>query len=224
MISCSMIESLTERPSIAVVGLQDEHVVAADALAEAGPDLTVGELDDVRVPELDARGGRPPPSASSGCVRPEYSASFLVVTFSIVRLRRVRCDRLPLQSVGGSVERPGRRRPRRRANPAAGGRTGRPGRRRRPRPRARRCAGSRQSAPTTQSSRRVCGPISVPSPTTVLPSRIVPGYSVTSRPSCDGDVDERLAGVEHRDAVEQPVAVRAVAQLALGAAPAASGR
>ena len=53
MISCSMIESFTERPSIAVVGLQDEDVVAADALGEARPDLAVGELDDVRVPELD---------------------------------------------------------------------------------------------------------------------------------------------------------------------------
>ena len=36
-----------------VVGLQDEDVVAADALGEPGPHLAVGELDEVRVPELD---------------------------------------------------------------------------------------------------------------------------------------------------------------------------
>ena len=40
----------------------------------------------------------------------------------------------------------------------------------------------------------------------------------------DGDVEEGLARVEHRDAVQQPVAVGAVAQLALGERRAASGR
>ena len=53
MISCSMIESLMLRPSHAEVGLHDEHVAAADALGEARPDLAVGELDDVRVAELE---------------------------------------------------------------------------------------------------------------------------------------------------------------------------
>ena len=38
----------------AVVGLQDEDVVAVCALAEPGAHLAVGELDDVGVPELDA--------------------------------------------------------------------------------------------------------------------------------------------------------------------------
>ena len=54
MISCSMIESLIERPSVPQWRLDDEHVGAADALAEAGADLAVGELDEVWVAELDA--------------------------------------------------------------------------------------------------------------------------------------------------------------------------
>jgi hypothetical protein len=49
---------------------------------------------------------------------------------------------------------------------------------------------------------------------TVDPRSIVPGYSVTAEP--DGDVDERLARIEHRHAVEQPAAVRARPQFALG--------
>ena len=65
-------------------------------------------------------------------------------------------------------------------------------------------------------SRRVSGPISQPSPTTVSPCRIVPGIQRDVAAELDGDVDERLARVEHRDAVEQPVAVGAGAQLALG--------
>ncbi len=68
----------------------------------------------------------------------------------------------------------------------------------------------------TQSSRRVSGPISDPSPTTVLPSRSVPGYSVTSRPKRTVTSMNVWRGIEHRHAVQQPVTVGARPQLALG--------
>ncbi len=44
-------------PVDAVVALDHEHVGAAHALAEARPHLAVGELDDVRMAELDAQMG-----------------------------------------------------------------------------------------------------------------------------------------------------------------------
>ena len=42
----------------AAVGLHDEHVAAADALGEPRADLTVGELHQVRIAELDTKVGR----------------------------------------------------------------------------------------------------------------------------------------------------------------------
>ena len=51
---------------------------------------------------------------------------------------------------------------------------------------------------------------------TVSPCRIVPGIERDVAAELHGDVDERLARVEHRDAVQQPVPVGAAAQLALG--------
>ena len=73
-----------------------------------------------------------------------------------------------------------------------------------------------QFRPTTQSSSRVSGPISLPAPTTVLPAQDRPRVQRDVAAELDGDVDERLAGIEHRHAVEQPAAVGATAQLALG--------
>ena len=164
----------------AVVGLHDEHVGAADALAEAGPDLAVGELDEVGVAELDAQ-----------------------VVGHLLRQRRMRAARVERHPLGGDLlhrwlpaggscrlSRQVQCRRRRSSAPAA---TELPGGRwaygptRAPAPtsrRGRRCARRRSRRPTVQSMSRVSGPISQPSPTTVSPCRIVPGYSVTSRPSC----------------------------------------
>ena len=50
-------------------------------LGEPRLDLAAGELDDVRMAELLPEVGGY--VANSGCVRPEYNASFLVVTFSM---------------------------------------------------------------------------------------------------------------------------------------------
>ena len=165
-------------PVAAVVGLHDEHVAAADALGESGADLAVGELDQVGVAELDAevlgdllgqRGVRAP-----GVERHALGRDLFHVGLRGARsVGRCQCRR---RRSTVPTEAPCTRR-----------QVGvRPDvrRRRRSRLRGRHCARRRRRRPTTQSTRRVSGPISQPSPTTVLPCRIVPGYSVTSRPSC----------------------------------------
>ena len=183
MISCSMIASLTDSPRGAV-RLDDEDVGAPHDLVEAAVDLAVGELDEVRVPELDAEvvgdllGQRRVRRPASRCSR-------FLVTSSIGSPR----DRSP--GASGSAW---RCRPRWQCRTA------------RCAPTASRPAPERREGPddavvadlgvaatvwrSTASGRRrrsrpggVPGPISAPSPMTVRPCRIVPGKRVTSAAS-----------------------------------------
>ena len=53
MMSCSMIESLIDQVSMPCVGLDHEHVGAPNAVGEAGTDLAVREVDELRVAQFD---------------------------------------------------------------------------------------------------------------------------------------------------------------------------
>src|SRR5688572_22541024 len=156
-------------------------------------------------------------SANAGCVRPENRASFLVVTFSMWWPLPGRVIDGLVGSVGGtcSVERACH------SPPCDRGTGGQMGER----------ADGRTVADLGVDAHRVAHRAAAPDDAVgELRVRTQVGVVADDRSTLqdrarvdrdvaaelDGDVDERLARIEHGDAIEQPVAVGAVAELALG--------
>ena len=76
MTHCSISRSLTDRPSTGLMRLQDENVGASHRLAEAGPDLPVGEVDELARANLD-------PQVPSDVGRPARGASAQSTSWSL---------------------------------------------------------------------------------------------------------------------------------------------
>src|SRR5918995_753162 len=156
--------------------------------------------------------------ASAGCVRPENRASFLVVTFSIWSPLPGRAAGMTLvQSVGStcSVERPCH-------GPWCHGRSGRQmGERADGRAVADLGVETHGVAHSAASPHHAVGELRVRAQVGALADDRLAledraGIDRDVAPELDRHVDERLARIEHRDAVQQPMAVRSVSELALG--------